>query len=153
MQPDNAPQGQPVAPVAPNAIVSGGNDLPQATQTPAPQAPAQPPVKPTTNNYAAAVFFTLLIVGFTFNLPSLLYVPMMFFCAVAGVLFFRDTMAARKAPAAGQPGVNYAPATATKKRSPLVTALLIIFGVIGVGIILYVGLIVFALIMMGSSGV
>lgn len=155
MQPDNTSQPQPTPPVAPNNIVIGGIVTPQTTQAPLPQPASQPPVKPTTTNYAAAVFFTLLIVGFTFHLPSLLYLPVIFFCAVAGVLFFRDTLAARKAAhtAQGQAAYYSASAVPVKKRNPLITLLLIIFGVIGAGIILYVGFIVFILIMLGASGV
>ena len=155
MQPDNALQSQPVAPVALNTVVSGENDAPQSAQTPDPQASTQPPVKPTMTNYAAAVFFTLLIVGFTFNLPSLLYSPVMFFCAVAGVLFFRDTLAIHKTAQAVQGQYSYYAASAvpTKKRNPLITLLLIILGVIGAGIILFVGFIVFIVIMLGVSGV
>lgn len=154
MQPDSAPQGQPVAPVVSNTIVSGGNGVLQPTQTPIPPAPLQPPVKPNSTNYAAAVFFTLLIVGFTFNLPSLLYVPVMFFCAVAGVLFFRDVMAAHKTTQAVQGQSSYyAVSVPTKKRNPLITLLLVVLGIIGAGIILYVGFIVFVLVMLGVSGV
>lgn len=156
MQPDNLPQGQPVAPDAPNSIVSGGNTTPHSVQPPDPQVSAQPPVEPNTTNYAATIFFTLLIVGFTFNLPSLLYIPVIFFCVGAGVLFFRDILATRKTAQAFQGQSSYYAASSSvpaKKRNPLVTLLLVTLGVIGTGIIMYIGFIVFFLIMLGASGV
>ena len=146
MEPNNAlPQSQPTISPAPSSVI-------QSSQQPAAS------VTPHKTNYAATVFFTLLIIGFTFQLPTLLYVPIMFFCIAAGILFFRDARANRHTPQAvpGQPGVYYAQASAPaphKRRSLLVKILLIIFGAIGVGIILYIGLIVFVLIMLGSSGV
>jgi hypothetical protein len=89
-------------------------------------------------------------------LPSLLYAPVIFFCIVAGVLFFRDTMATRKAPqpVAGQPGVYYAPADIVKKkRNPFIALLLIIFGVIGLAVLAYIGFIILIVVMLGASGV
>ena len=72
MQPNNPPQ-------------------PVAGPQPATSPPPAQTIKPNSNSTdAAAVFFTLLIVGFTFHLPGLLYIPVLFFCIVAGVLFFRE---------------------------------------------------------------
>lgn len=152
MEPNNdSKTPQTIAP-EPTPVVMTSAGLPQASA--AQQATSG--VKPNNTNYAAAVFFTLLIVGFTFHLPSLLYLPVLFFCIAAGIIFFRDTLSARKTPSYVPPpgGVPGSPNPAVKKkRSPLMTLLLIIFGAIGGAIILFVGFIIFAVIMLGASGV
>lgn len=117
--------------------------------------PAPNPAQPTATNYAAAVFFTLLIVGFTFHLPLMLYVPVMFFCIIAGVLFFRDSLSSKPGPQPipGHPGLYYAPEGIKKKRNPLMTLLIAIFAVMGFMVLIYVGFIALILISLGSSGV
>lgn len=154
MQPDNLPpQPNPGTTYAPNAGLPGGGVSPYA-QYPVPQAPTQAPVKPNSTNYAAAVFFTLLIVGFTFNLPALLYVPMTFFCIAAGILFFRDVMSGRSAAKIPQGQAAYYGVSALpqKKRSPWVTALLVILAVIGVGVTIFVCFIVLMIIALSRTG-
>jgi hypothetical protein len=160
MQPNNLPQVQPQTVVTPSpvAVVIGGETIPTGPGPIPNQVQQQlPEVKPNTTNYAAAVFFTLLIVGFTFHLPSLLYGPVIFFCVVAGVLFFKDILATHKTThaAADQSVVNYSSSAAVmppKKRSGFMTLLLVVFGVIGVTVLLYVGFIILVVVMIGASG-
>lgn len=80
--------------------------LPPQPQPMPPSPQSLPPVRAKNTNYAAAVFFTLLIVGFTFDLASLVKIPLVIFCISAGILFFRDLVSLdkqKKAASGGQP--------------------------------------------------
>ena len=129
--------------------------MPPNDQPAARPQPVTEDVRANNTNYAAAVFFTLLIIGLTFHLPLLMYIPVIFFCLVAGIIFFRDVMAEKRSPrltGAQAAAASPAPAVA-KKRNPFLTALIIVFSILGFLVICYVGLIILAVIALGSSGV
>ncbi len=112
-------------------------------------------LKPTKTNYAAAVFFTLLIVGYTFHLPSVLYIPLAFFCIAAGIYFLKDVLASNRAPMpVWQPVGQVAVYPEQKKKmNPYFRVFLIIIGTIGFCIMAYASFIIIALIVLGSSGI
>lgn len=137
-----------------------------AQPQPAQSAPVQQPqvapeVVPTKVNYAGAAFFTLLIVGFTFRLPIMLYVPVLFFCLVAGIMFFGDILTSRNKPSGAQPpaqpGAVYpAPAEGTPVLKPryrkLGMAILIAYGIVQGLALLFVGFIALIIIALSSGG-
>lgn len=129
----------------------------------------QPP-KAKTSDYVGAVFGTLLVVGFTFKLPMFLYVPLVFFCIAAGILFFKDMLWRRHqqkpGPVIGQPGQIFIPNSdgtgvtvvqgatfAKRQRSPVVKILLGLLIGGGVFVIGYIGYIALMLIALGIAGV
>lgn len=134
--------------VAPNAPPTAG---------PATAGPLKAEVvNPTKTNYAAAVFFTLLIVGFTFHLPNLLYVPLIFFCIAAGIFFFKDVLKSNRASSPGWQPVTMATTASAqpqKKNNMVARILLIIFGVIGLCIVAYASFIILIVILFAKSGV
>lgn len=132
----------------PNDVQTPVQDV-QPAQTTSPPAPTE--VVPTKVNYAGAVFFTLLIVGFTFHLPILLYLPILFFCLVAGIMFFSDALSSRGSPSSAQ-----APAGGTPVFKPryhkLAMAVLIVFGVMQAIALLFVGFIALLVVALSSGG-
>lgn len=151
MQPDNTPPPvQPVANVPPAPVPAPSQPAPNVPSvTAAPQS--VPDVSPSQTNYAGALFFTMLLVGFTFQLPVLLYVPVLFFCVIAGVLFFKDVLASKPQPAAGYTADGLS--AVKPQRSKQKTIALVILSVVGIAILLFVAFVAFVLIMIGSSGV
>lgn len=126
----------------------------QMQNPPVQQAPAQTVLPPAVNrtrvNDAGAVFFVMLIVGFTFHLPLLLELPVLFFCVAAGLIFFRDVIASRSGPVLVQTAAG--PVVVKAKRSTLKLILLIVFGLIGIAIALFVAFIAFIMILFSTSG-
>jgi len=113
-----------------------------------PPVPLTPPedesVKPSLKNYAGFAFFVSLIVGFTFNLPSFMYLPVTFFCVVAGLLFLTEIFAKEKTKLGN--GV-----VIVHQRSFLSTFLRVIFTIIGIGVLLIVGLFILIFIAFGGG--
>lgn len=110
-----------------------------------------PAVRPNSVNYAGGLFFTLLIVGFTFQLPTLLYIPMIFFAVAAGIIFFKDALSGRSIGA--KAGADDAFAKPQKgSRRFIVRLLFWAFAVAGLCAVLYIGFIIVILIMLSSSG-
>lgn len=160
MQPNNTPPpSQPAPNMPPAPVQTPPQPAPNAPPTqPIQQTPSQPVtnVSPSKTNYAGALFFTMLLVGFTFHMSALLYVPVLFFCIAAGFLFFKDVLTSKPQPVQVQPVAGYpdsgAPAV-KPRRSTLKLVLLIIFGLLGTAGILFMAFIAFIMIMLGSSGV
>jgi hypothetical protein len=100
-------------------------------------------VVPKRTNYIAIGFFSLLVVGFTFNFTTLLFSPLMFFIALAGVIFLGEMLLGAKAKAAD-------PVSEGKSLLFKVLKALFVAGVVvAIGL---VGLIVLFIIIFSSGG-
>lgn len=151
MPPNSIPPYQPNSNMPPGLPTDGGAPV-ASNQVQSAYPPAEI-VKPKITNYAAAVFFTLLVVGFTFHLPVFLYIPVVFFCIAAGIIFFKDILPEKKPKlATSQTGSPNTPTTVRKQRSKFQKVLITIAITMGILSIIYVGGIILLFIAIGGSG-
>lgn len=157
---NNSPQTTgPTPPTPPTQPASPATDTPQV-QTAGPTPPVPPTqvgsptpaiIKPNSLNYAGFIFFTLLIIGFTFNLAFYMKLPLIIIILISGYVMYKDYFKDKQIVSLTQTTNNHAAVVTKKQHSMLfrvMRVVLIIFGILG---ILFVGLILLLVIALQNA--
>jgi hypothetical protein len=111
-----------------------------------------PEPKATRTNILALIMFGVLIIGFTFNLASILFFPLAFFFVGAAIIMARDA-AARKNSSQQLYDARGNAVPMPHRMNLALKVILWAFAAIGISILCYVGFIVLVILMLGASGV